>query len=63
MGWKSTVDLTREQALARILTLIHAAEDRDLAFAVEVLQGDDVGYNYRIVTPDRLQEWDRKGGE
>lgn len=56
MGWKSTINLTREEALARIeeaLTLIdlHNLSNERLSEILEILQGDEEGANYSIADP------------
>lgn len=53
MGWQSTVQLTREQAIDRLEILIKGALDEDLADALEAIQGgarDRCGDNYQIVS-------------
>ena len=52
MGWKSTIDLTREEALAiaRCGGGRESMDDETLTELIEVLRGgEDHGYNYRIV--------------
>ena len=54
MGWKSTIDLTRQEALDIIGgTVFDALSDDALADLVEEIRGGvDHGHNYRIVRTD-----------
>ena len=53
MGWKSTIDLTREEAEAMLEGATEGASDEDLAEAVEaIMGGESHGANYRIVTKE-----------
>lgn len=49
MGVKSTVDITRNKAMGRILYLLRTASDRKVADVLEVLDGDETFSNYCIV--------------
>jgi hypothetical protein len=51
MGWKSTITITREDALFIAKKALEAPElkDEELANALESLVGDRVGYNYTII--------------
>jgi hypothetical protein len=52
MGWKSTIDVTREEALAMIREVdLEELDDALLAEILEaVLGGENHGHNYRIVS-------------
>lgn len=51
MGWKSTVDLTRDEALQIIANAdLEALDDETLAELVELISGgENHGNNYRII--------------
>lgn len=53
MGWKSTIDVTRQEALDALKNYLDHLEqmgDDALAEALEVMRGgEDHGHNYRIV--------------
>lgn len=49
MGVKSTVDITRNKAMGRILYLLKTASDQKIADILEVLDGDETFSNYSIV--------------
>lgn len=51
MGWKSTVQITKEEALIKIMIALSNPEldNEVLADVVEMLVGDAEGANYRIV--------------
>ena len=50
MGWKSTIDITREDAMKEILRHLDDVPDEQLGRVLEeVLGGYDHGHNYRIV--------------
>lgn len=51
MGIKSTVDITREEAIETIVDRVHYATNDQIASALEALVGDDLLANYRIVNP------------
>lgn len=56
MGWKSTIDLTREQAIQIVQTEVNPEDmtDDQLAEAVETIRGGEShGHNYRIVNEDQ----------
>lgn len=54
MGWKSTIDITREEAIRLVLERIYNCNDTELADVVERLgYGEDsdlpyFGYNFNI---------------
>jgi hypothetical protein len=58
MGWKSTITVTREEALSLIYSRLEEASDKNLADALEaVMGGDEHGNNYAIGEPDdRIQD-------
>lgn len=58
MGWKSTVTVTREEALSLIYAHLEEISDENLADVLEaVMGGDSHGYNYAIGEPDdRIQD-------
>ena len=58
MGWKSTVVLTKEDALLRVQEAIASSDlkDEELANALEALVGDRDGYNYKIVSEEELKQ-------
>ena len=51
MGWKSTVEITRQEALAQVLIALSnpELENERLEDVLEDLVGDKMGHNYRIV--------------
>lgn len=50
MGWKSTIDITREEALAKLGQVnFYELTNDELAGVLESALGEDHGYNYRIV--------------
>lgn len=57
MGWKSTVEVTRQEALAQVLIALSNPEltNKKLASVLEYLVGDDVGYNYMIVEGNKKE--------
>ena len=56
MGWKSTIDLTREEAediLRAKIDDISSCSDEQLEEAIEDIRGgEEHGYNYRIVNKE-----------
>ena len=59
MGWKSTIDLTREVALSIVSSELNYENisDDDLAELVELVRGgENHGHNYRIIPPDIEKE-------
>lgn len=49
MGWKSTINITREKALSLIYENLDNLNDEDLAEILEIALGNDKhGYNYSI---------------
>ena len=52
MGWKSTVDVTRQYALDKIMDELYEANDEQIADILETLIGDRDGANYRIVNEE-----------
>ena len=59
MGWKSTVDITREEALVLIYTFINKASDGELAEIMSAMGfGDNInlpyfGHNFLIVDEEK----------
>lgn len=51
MGWKSTEEITREEAMKQVLCALASSEltDEELADVLEVLVGEKRGSNYQIV--------------
>ena len=48
MGWKSTIDITRESAIQEIIDCLDEASDEQISEALEALTPDS-GHNYSIV--------------
>lgn len=58
MGCRSTVDITRADALDRIRAALLDASDERLAAVLEDLYGEDTASNYRITeSPDPAFPW------
>lgn len=54
MGWKSTVDITREEALRIIYDRLEECDDEAISEILEeVLGGENHGHNYMIVKQER----------
>ena len=49
MGWKTTLYITREDALKELRKAIDLLTDEELADTLESAVGDRKGYNFRIV--------------
>ena len=49
MGWKSTVDISREEVEKAIREFLEDATDEEVSKGLEGLVGDRKGYNFRIV--------------
>lgn len=63
MGWKSTMDITRQDAFAAIVENLGRADDRTLEDTLEALVSEDIengfyGHNFRIVP---YYEYDEDG--
>jgi len=68
MGWKSTIDITRADAIELIKSMTESVDkftDEQLANLVEELMGgEEHGHNYRIVrtySGDFTQKWKQSG--
>ncbi len=48
MGWKSTIDMTREDAVRHIEKYLSKASDEEIALALESLIGERIGANFTI---------------
>ena len=49
MGWKTSMEITREDATAEIQKHLLSASDEELADVLEGLFGNRKGYNFRII--------------
>ena len=56
MGWKSTVELTRQQCIDRIEQALSGATDIELEDALEMLVGNRDGFNFLICPDDDEDE-------
>lgn len=58
MGWKSTLEITREDALSEIMRHILKSDDEQIADILETLVGDKLGYNFTIIHEyDEDRDW------
>ena len=55
MGWKSTLDVTRQYALDKIMDELYDADDEQIADILETLIGDRDGANYRIINEENAK--------
>jgi len=50
MGWKSTLDISRQQAIDMIEKVdLEDLSNEDLAEVLEAIMPEDHGYNYRVM--------------
>lgn len=63
MGWKSTVHITREDALKELQRALVSISNDDLAEALEFALGyDKCGYNFRIVEEYNKDDYNYREG-
>jgi hypothetical protein len=66
MGWKSTMDITRKDALGEIMKRLLGASDVQLANILEELASENAdgtglyGHNFRVVANYADDDWEPK---